>query len=206
MTAKEAAVLVLREANEPLHINEITERIVAQKLWQPSGQTPVATLHAQLAVDIKKKGTASFFRRTAPSTFGLQEWGGIGKDERILNPNPRLAGSPNLPARQTVTFIEAAENVLEKFSHKRPMYYKDIADKVMELGLVHTEGKTPEATLYAQILTDISRRSKRGDPLRFTKHGRLILEASYLLPVQSATCCFRRWHSIRNSRYYLTRR
>ena len=47
-----------------------------------------------------------------------------------------------------------------------------IAEKALELGLVATAGKTPEATLYAQVLTEIQRRSRRGDTPRFVKHGK----------------------------------
>ncbi len=37
---------------------------------------------------------------------------------------------------------------------------------------MYTEGQTPEATLYAQILTEINRNIKRGETPRFVKHGK----------------------------------
>ena len=40
-----------------------------------------------------------------------------------------------------------------------------------ELGLVQTKGQTPEATLYAQVLTETKRKTRRGDPPRFTMQG-----------------------------------
>jgi len=42
----------------------------------------------------------------------------------------------------------------------------------LELGLVSTKDLTPEATLYAQILTDTKRRARRGDTPRFVFHGK----------------------------------
>jgi len=37
---------------------------------------------------------------------------------------------------------------------------------------IATEGKTPEATMYAQILTEIRRQQNRGKQPRFVQHGR----------------------------------
>lgn len=50
------------------------------------------------------------------------------------------------------------------------MHYRDITIKVMELGLVETSGKTPEATLGAQIGTEIQRKKKQGIQPRFVKY------------------------------------
>lgn len=55
------------------------------------------------------------------------------------------------------------------------MHYRAITDKVLELGLVNTKGLTPEATLYAQILTETKRRARRGDVPRFVFHGKGII-------------------------------
>ncbi len=52
------------------------------------------------------------------------------------------------------------------------MHYRAITKKILERGLVKTEGKTPEATLYAQILTEIQRATQRGEAPRFIKHGK----------------------------------
>ena len=79
------------------------------------------------------------------------------------------------PARQeeeTYSFTDAAERVLRRFGEQRPMHYRDITDKALELGWLNTEGKTPEATMYAQILSEIKRHQKRGDQPRFVQHGR----------------------------------
>jgi restriction system protein len=71
-----------------------------------------------------------------------------------------------------LSFTDAAEQVLQKFGGKKPMHYRDIATKALESGLVSTMGKTPEATLYAQVLTEIQRRTRRGERPRFVKHGK----------------------------------
>jgi restriction system protein len=47
------------------------------------------------------------------------------------------------------SFMDVAEIVLDQYADKRPMHYRDITDKIMDLDLVETEGKTPDATLYS---------------------------------------------------------
>jgi restriction system protein len=50
------------------------------------------------------------------------------------------------------------------------MHYRAITQKALELGLLNTEGQTPEATMYAQILTEIRRHKARGEQPRFVQH------------------------------------
>ena len=49
MKALDAAAIVLKDANGPLHCREITERMLARKLWTTEGRTPWATVSARLA-------------------------------------------------------------------------------------------------------------------------------------------------------------
>lgn len=72
MTLLEAVEVVLGEAGGPLHYKEITERILARRLWATAGQTPAATLNSALAVHIQEKDQDSLFIRTAPGVFGLR--------------------------------------------------------------------------------------------------------------------------------------
>ena len=88
---------------------------------------------------------------------------------------PETQGLPvsTLPkTTASFSFTDAAEAVLEKHGRKQPMHYRAITEKVLELGLVNTKGLTPEATLYAQVLTETKRRTRRGDPPRFIMHGK----------------------------------
>lgn len=48
--------------------------------------------------------------------------------------------------------------------------------------MIATQGKTPEATMYAQILSEIDRRNKRGETPRFVKHGNGIVGLTKWLP------------------------
>ena len=55
MTYLEAAVVVLKEAGQPLHFAEITKRALEKKLIEPKGKTPEATMGAQLYMAVKRK-------------------------------------------------------------------------------------------------------------------------------------------------------
>jgi restriction system protein len=176
MNSLEAAETILSQAGEPLHYQEITRRILAQKLWATQGKTPDATINAQLVVEINERGVGSHFQRTGPGIYALRSW-----SLPEFTGKTRPAGSRKStvqPASETpqltsaLTFNDAAEVVLEKHSNQQPMHYRDITEKILKLGLVHTEGQTPEATLYAQILTEIKRQLKRGESPRFVRHGK----------------------------------
>jgi restriction system protein len=80
---------------------------------------------------------------------------------------------------KALSFTDAAEQVLEQYARKEPMHYRAITAKALELGLVRTKGQTPEATLYAQILTEIDRRTRQGNTPRFTRHGKGLIGLSH---------------------------
>lgn len=166
MNSLDAVAAVLEKADKPLHYKEVTERILAEGLWETQGKTPWNTINAQLAVDIKKHGSLSRFQRTEPGMYALRAWG-LPQIDGKKQKKPEAT-----TITDTMTFNDAAEQVLNKFGKRQPMHYRAITDKVLELGLVHTEGKTPEATLYAQILTEIDRQKRRGETPRFVKHGK----------------------------------
>jgi restriction system protein len=165
MNSLDAAKAVLQKAEKALHYKEITRRMLDQGLWETKGKTPEATVNARLAVEIKKNGTESTFQRTKPGVFALRVW---GLDEYI----PDGGGGRNKRKKRTLSFTNAAEVVLDQYGNKQPMHYRDITDKILEEDLVYTEGKTPEATLYAQILTEIKRQTRRGETPRFVKYGK----------------------------------
>ena len=71
LSALDAALKVLQDAGTPLHYQEITKRVLAAGLWKTEGKTPDATINARLAVDVKKNGAASVFRRAGRGIFAL---------------------------------------------------------------------------------------------------------------------------------------
>ena len=155
MNVQSAAIEILRNAGEPLHSREIANRIIASRLWKSEGKTPAATVGARIYSDIKKNGEKSPFVKVGPGTFALR--GSTGK---------------SIPANAALSFTDCAQKVLEEFGSKTPMHYKEITEKALAKGWLITGGKTPEASLYSQVITEIKRRQKRGERPRFVQHGR----------------------------------
>ncbi len=151
-----AVASVLAEAGAPLTVAAITERVLAAGLWQTDGKTPAATVGAKLAVDVKDKREGSLFVRTDPSTFGLRAMG-------IAPAQTKVAGPGQL------TYMEAAQSVLTGIADGNPMHYREITKRAIEAGMLAPNGLTPAATMYSQLLTDIERRAKRGEPPRFAR-------------------------------------
>jgi len=161
MTFLEAAEFVLKKAGSPLHYREIVRAALSQGILVTSGKTPDQTLNAQLATDIRDN-PSSLFQRTDKGVFALKEWGFA----KYAPTNDAQA-----PDSGSMSFTDAAEHVLEQCADKKPMHYKEIWRQADKQGLVFTQGRTPEQTLYSQILTETKRRQRRGETSRFHKHG-----------------------------------
>lgn len=160
MSALDAAYQVIFAAGEPLHYREITQRMLDRGLWTTKGLTPWETVKAGIAVDIKQNSEKSRFYRAAPGVFGCRE---DGEHIPPLRPDPDPV---------SMSFLDAAEKVLEDYADRHPMHYRDITRKALDLHLITTGGLTPEATMYAGILTEIQRQIKRGELPRFEKFGK----------------------------------
>lgn len=169
MDSLDAVVTVLQQEAGPLNYQEITKRILQQGLWQSDGKTPDATINARLAVDIKKHGDASRFMRTAPGVFALRAWGLAVSDTPPVSESAPATNSGKTSSK--LSFTDAAEFVLDHYADNQPMHYLAISDRILKDELVNTQGKTPEATLYAMILTEIKRDVGKGVKPRFVKYG-----------------------------------
>lgn len=201
MGAIKAVFSVLHDAHQPLRLEEITRRVLETGLWTTKGKTPEATVHARLAVDIQRKGAQSAFQRTGRGTFALREWGlpeytpkrtsaeqrtakaasKAGDPQAGATPEPLgsvvpgaapVASSAPPASAGRMSFTDAAQHILETAGGGQPMHYREMTKRAMALGLVTTAGKTPAASLYAQILTETKRRIKRGEQPRFVMHGK----------------------------------
>ena len=184
MNAIDAAHEILRDAGKPLHYREITKRMLAQKLWMTGGKTPWATVNAQLAVDTKEGSPASRFVRAGPGLFALNP------NMTPILPDPDL--SPALEhekqsgAGDSLTFTDAAERVLKESGNQEMLHYNVITKLALARGLIRTEGRTPAATMYSAVLTEIRRHETRGETPRFVQHGRGMVGLSAWLPEEVA--------------------
>lgn len=171
MDIKSAAIQILQQTGTALHAKNITEHIMAAGLWQSGGKTPYATVSARLYSDIKSNGDKSLFVKVGPQTFALRD-----STEMPSGAEPVPAAGEKAPkpsaANAGFSFTDCAQKVLEEFGGKKPMHYKEITEKALQKGWLVTGGKTPEATMYAQVITEIKRQHKRGERPRFVQHGR----------------------------------
>ncbi|HOP22622.1 MAG TPA: restriction endonuclease [Gammaproteobacteria bacterium] len=72
LSFKEAAIKILKEAEEPLSAKEITEIALDEELIETSGATPDATMAAQLYTDISNN-TSSKFKKVGRGMFALKK-------------------------------------------------------------------------------------------------------------------------------------
>lgn len=172
-TALDAALQVLQDAAAPLHYKEITRRILDAGLWQTDGKTPAATINAQLSVDIKKNGAASAFCRRGKGIFArnADRTEPPIKDSGVLRSEDSSLYLCGPESGKTLSFTAAAECILNA-SRGKPMHYREITRHALQHRLLDTTGKTPEATMYAQILTETKRRQRRGEQPRFIMLGK----------------------------------
>ena len=171
MTVQDAAIQILLSAGKPLHAKEIAKRIIDGGLWKSEGKTPDATVSARLYSDIKSNGDKSPFVKVGPQTFALRDSAQISSGAAPVPAAVQEAPKPS-PASAGFSFTDCAQKVLEEFGGKKPMHYKEITEKALQKGWLVTGGKTPEATMYAQVITEIKRQQKRGERPRFVQHGR----------------------------------
>ena len=188
MNALDAAYEVLRDAGEPLHYRELTQRILDGGLWTTQGKTPWDTVNARLSVDIRERGGESRFRRTAPGMFTLDD---AGESPPAKDPDPLDRAGSRDDAYQKPTgrmsFLDAAEEVLRSSGSREPMHYEVIATQAIARGLIATEGKTPGVSLSAMVGTDIRRREARGEPQRFVRRERGMIGLAEPVPLSLAT-------------------
>ncbi len=184
MNAINAAAAILKDAGEPLHYREITERMLAQELWATSGKTPWSTVNARIAVDIRDRGQESIFVRWGPGVFALNP------DVILKEPSAKTSALPEHDKHEDTgknfSFTDAAEFVLSQPNNNEPLHYGEITERALKLGLIRTEGLTPAATMYSSILTEIRRRASRGESPRFEQHGRGMVGLASWLPQEVA--------------------
>jgi restriction system protein len=166
MDIRDAAEQVLTKARTALTTKEITKMIVGAGLWQTSGKTPEATVGASLYRDIKKNGDKSRFVRVAPNAFALRNSNGCSAPKEPAQADKAISSKP-----AGLSFIEVALRVLEEHGGHDPLHYRNITERALDSGWLVSSGKTPAATMYAQIITDIRRRRMHGERPRFVQHG-----------------------------------
>ena len=71
---------------------------------------------------------------------------------------------------ESMTFADAAYSLLAESGE--PRHYRWLTEEALRRGWISTSGKTPEATMYAVIHTEIKNEIRGKQPSRFVKTGR----------------------------------
>ena len=69
------SIKILKRANKPLSVKEITKEILRRGNVKTRGATPSATLYVLFTTEIKKKGNKSAFTKTEDGLFTLNKNG-----------------------------------------------------------------------------------------------------------------------------------
>ena len=173
---QDAAAYVLKDEGKPLHAKEITRRIIDLDLWSSDSKTPDATVAARLYREIQKYGDRSTFVQTAAATFSLRKVqpaavDDVNQETSTMRRQDEPAADSAPPTDQGMSFLEAAA-VLDTCADKKPMHYREIVDQAISRGLLVTSGKTPDASMNAQLTTQIKRAKRSGESCRFFRHSR----------------------------------
>jgi restriction system protein len=159
---------------------EIARRVIADRLWETDGKAPEATVNAQLSIHIKKHGKKAKFSRVGPGVFSLN---GAPSQAPESGPSAEAPVAANTSSVGQLSFTNAAEQVLTRLGGGQPMHSREITAKALELGLIRTSGRTPEATMYASVMEEIQRYKKRGEQPRFHMPGKSMIGLAKSLPV-----------------------
>ena len=66
-----AAVVVLKDAGQPMNAKAMVETALGKGMWSTKGKTPAATLYAAIIREIAKKGSEARFKKTDRGQFAL---------------------------------------------------------------------------------------------------------------------------------------
>ena len=179
LSFRDAAERVLREndGQEPLHYKEITRRILKRKLVATKSNTPSDTLSGSISDEIKhrtKSGRPQRFVRLGGGQIGLADSESDRNSKPSVDENQTAGGSsqPRAAPEPKLSYTNAAEQILRQNDGQEPLHYREIARRLLDLGLVATKAVTPAHTLSAAISDEIRRRQDANQPQRFVRLGR----------------------------------
>jgi restriction system protein len=120
---------------------------------------------------MKLYGDKSLFVLSGPGRFTLEKTHMAGKLPDVLSSLKGLGHGDKPPGSQSLSFLDAAERVLREIGKGHPMHYAEITREALQHGWLTTTGNTPDATMYASIITDVNRRKAAGLVSRFVRPG-----------------------------------
>lgn len=148
LTVLQAAEKVLREAREPLHVNELTKRMMDQGLWKTDSQSPEKNVRTSIGIDISKNPDASRFRYEGGGAFALKGTPPSGQTPGV---------SAEVSREVDLTTLNAAEKILRTAG--RPLHYTEITKRMLDQKLWSSDSKKPETVVFSTLSSDIKKNS-----------------------------------------------
>ena len=107
------------------------------------------------------------------SAFRLKEPDSPGKTATDTKTEPTVTQTARTRSRTSFSLTDSAQMVLEQFADGRPMHYRDVAEKALEMGWLSLDDKTPEASMFMRILREIERSEtpRRAAPVHAGRPG-----------------------------------
>lgn len=165
---KSAAIKVLQESKESLHVKEITKRALKSGYLISEGKTPEATMNALLIVDVNKNKDKSIFEKTGPSTFKLRsilraESGNFKIEEKEVKLKRTWSVSDNISSKQKGDIAESRiAELLVLYGSESLSCYKPISDDD-GIDIIAKKKKSTDS-----IFLQVKSRYGEGFPVSFT--------------------------------------
>ena len=168
--------LEVLKAHSPsaMGVSEIIKEVLAQHAELPWSKSNGAVRAALLRSADRGNGICKVKDSIPPKFFFDDKSVPLRSVPLIREETPPKNADNKQPGEsaKSFSFLKCAEKVLREFGGKNAMHYRDITKKAIELGWLVSDGATPEATMSAQLATDINKRTSLGKPPFFIRHGR----------------------------------
>ena len=136
-----------------------------------SGSETVKTKLEKLGFRVEHASDGRNSPWTAPREVVNEKPVSPGKVAADTRPEATVTQTARTQSGTSFSFTDSAEMVLEQLADRRPMHYRAVTEKALEMGWLSTEDRTPEASMYMRILGEIKRSRRRGKQPRFTRDG-----------------------------------
>ncbi len=151
MTCMDAIIKILKKSNKEMNNKEILEEIKKHKLIKITGSTPYDTISARMVEDIKRKGGESYFIRTRPSYYKLND--NVYDLDNIENNVKEKQFIKYITFHQSYSYEEFIEG-LKPISHNGKISY------FIESGILHKFCESANADIdnkYVLVIDEINR-------------------------------------------------
>ena len=162
------AILDSFACQKPMTFHDIAKLAVDHGLISANLPNPADALAQDVAAEIQRCQQHAELPRFVLSRnhaeLALAQWA----DAETHATQPDDASPAEIA--EPLPLTDCAQRVLEESQTTRPMHYRTLAAKAIEAGWLVSSSRTPEVSLYAQIITEIKQRMRKGEPQRFIRY------------------------------------